>query len=96
MEPQISGYRYLAYGGRGGTGVRDVLFREANSEFVLVMDSHVLFSSGSLAKLIAFLRTQTDSNDLWQGPLIYDDLRSLSTHFAPEWAGRHVWRLAAR
>jgi hypothetical protein len=94
LETQVAGYRYIAFGSARGTAVRDLLFREANSDFVLAMDSHVLFAPGSLARLVAFLKTQPESLDLWQGPLLYDNLTSLSTHFAPEWQdGMYgVWR----
>jgi hypothetical protein len=94
LEHQIPNYRYVPYGNRQGTAVRDLLFREANSRYVLAMDSHVLFAPGALARLVSFLKAHPESNDLWQGPLVYDDLVSLSTHFNPEWQdGMYgVWR----
>ena len=50
------------------------------------MDSHVQFAPGALARLVDFLRERRDSNDLWQGPLLGDDLKGLSSHFSPVWA----------
>ena len=93
LESAVAGCRCLCVQGRSGTAVRDILFREANSEYVLVMDSHVLFVPGSLSRLVAFLKMQGESRDLWQGPLLYDDQKSVSTHFRPEWsAGMYgVW-----
>ncbi|HUI80652.1 MAG TPA: glycosyltransferase family 25 protein [Bryobacteraceae bacterium] len=94
LESHVAGYRCIPVGDRSGTAIRDVLFREADSEYVLVMDSHVLFAPGSLARLIRVLKSQpAESRDLWQGPLLYDDLRTVSTHFSPEWsAGMYgVW-----
>jgi hypothetical protein len=98
LEGHVAGCRYLSCGSRRGNFVRDLLFREANSDFVLAMDSHVLFAPHSLARLVAFLKTQPDSVDLWQGPLLYDNQTSLSTHFAPEWSGGMygVWRTDER
>ncbi len=98
LETQIAGCRYVSCGTWHGTAVRDLLFREANSPFVLVMDSHILFAPGSLARLVEFLKACPESNDLWQGPLLYDNLTSLSTHFAPEWSGGMygVWRCDER
>ncbi len=64
LETYISGYRYIPYGSSHGTSVRDCLFREANSTFVLSMDCHVLFAPGSLARLVSFLERRSDSNDL--------------------------------
>ena len=83
----IPDLRYLPYTRARGTAVRDVLFREAASEFVLCVDSHVLIAPGALSRLIAYLKAHRDTRDLLQGPLLYDDLRGLSTHFAPHWRG---------
>jgi len=68
-----------------GTAVRDRVFSEAGGEFVLCMDCHVLFAPGSLKKLIDYFRTEPESRDLVQGPLIYDDLAKISTHWADGW-----------
>jgi len=87
LEDRVQGYRYYPYDGFQGTTVKDLLFREANSEYVLVMDSHVFFPSGSLATFIDFLKCQHESRDLWQGPLLSDSLRPLATHFESVWSG---------
>lgn len=85
LDRQVAGYRYVPYGRTQGTGVRDVVFREANAEFVLCMDSHVLFRPGALARLVDHLAAHPDSPDLWQGPLVGDDLEVMSTHLEPGW-----------
>jgi hypothetical protein len=98
LEEWVPGFRYFPYGSFQGTTVRDLLFREANSEYVLVMDAHVLFAPGSLARLLSFLETQNHAMDLWQGPLLSDNLRIQASHFDPVWSegmyGR--WGLDAR
>ena len=38
-----------------------------------------------MARLKAFYRDHPGCTDLLQGPLVYDDLQNISTHFAPEW-----------
>jgi hypothetical protein len=86
LDEKVNGYRYVPYDRFTGTTVRDFLFREAKSEFVLVIDSHVLFAPGSLTKLIAFLKTQRDSRDLFQGPMVSEDLKTSATHFDPIWS----------
>jgi hypothetical protein len=98
LETSVDGYRYVPYGSSQGTAVRDWIFREANSVYVLVMDSHVLFAPGCLAKLVDFLKAHPDSNDLWQGPMLSDELTHLSAKFAPVWsAGMYgVWEQDAR
>jgi len=93
LERHVAGYRYVPYERTQGTAVRDLVFREANAEFVLCMDSHVLFRPGALARLVEYLLAHPGSPDLWQGPLLSDDLKVQSTHFDPVWrAGMYgVW-----
>ena len=86
LESYVQGYRYIPYNSHRGTAVRDLLFREANARWVLAMDSHVQFAPGALGCLAAFLAERPESNDLWQGPLLSDDLRGLSSHFSPAWS----------
>ena len=81
----IEGYRYVPWNRTAGTSVRDIVFREANAEFVLCVDSHVLFVPGALRKLIDYIAANPQTPDLLQGPLVYDDLRSFSTHMEPRW-----------
>ena len=47
LENWASDYRYVPYRTSQGTAVRDLIFREASGEFVLCMDSHILFTPGS-------------------------------------------------
>lgn len=85
LEGSIANYRYVPYDHRGGTTVREIVFAESNAELVLCMDCHVFVVPGAVNKLIAYCDAHPDSKDLLQGPLIYDDLNSLSTHFEPKW-----------
>ena len=81
----ISNYRYIAKGGISGTAIRDCVFREARSKFVLCLDCHVLVATGALRQLIDYFEANPETRDLLQGPLIYDDLNNYSTHFEPQW-----------
>jgi hypothetical protein len=85
LEDWIQNYRYLPYTEAQGTAVRDRLFAEAGGEFVLCMDSHVFIAPGALKRLFDYFDANPDSIDLLQGPLLSDDLKSISTHFAPGW-----------
>lgn len=87
LEGRVAGYRYFPYDSFNGTTVKDLVFREAAGTFVLVMDSHILFPPGSLKKFIDFLKTQSTSMDLWQGPLLSDELKPIATHFDSVWSG---------
>ncbi len=85
LENHIPDYRYVPYGTAQGTGVRELLFREAAGEFVLCMDSHVYFFPRALAQLITYLRNNPGSNDLLQGPLVSEDFSRVRTHLDPIW-----------
>jgi hypothetical protein len=54
------------------------------------VDCHVLFEPGSIRRLLDFFKAGKDEGNLLQGPLIYDDLVSVSTHFNPVWRSK-MW-----
>ncbi|GLQ35829.1 hypothetical protein GCM10007939_21120 [Amylibacter marinus] len=85
LEDSIPNYRYIPAGDIVGTAVRERIFAEAAGEFVLSMDSHVFFQQGVLRRLLDYIEANPDSNDLLQGPLVFDDLAEIATHFVPEW-----------
>jgi LicD family/Glycosyl transferase family 2 len=85
LENSIPNYRYVPKTNMSGTAIRDCVFEEASGEIVLCMDCHVFISQGALQRLIAYFDAHPGSKDLLQGPLIYDDLRGISTHLKPEW-----------
>jgi hypothetical protein len=85
LEKHIANLRYIPAGDVTGTAVRERVFSEAQGEFVLCMDCHVLFAPGSLRKLVDHFRSAPASNDLIQGPLIYDNLTRISTHWEEGW-----------
>jgi hypothetical protein len=85
LAGQVKHCRYLPFDGFQGTAVRDILFREAQGDFVLSIDCHVLFVPGSLQKLLDYLAAHPDTRDLVQGPLLHDNLLQVSTHMEPRW-----------
>jgi hypothetical protein len=87
--------RYISTTRISGTAVRDSIFREAMGDFVLCMDSHVLFAAGSLKALIDYFEEHPDSNNLLQGPRLGDNLTDISTHLAPVWF-QGLWGVWAR
>jgi hypothetical protein len=94
----VPGYRYIPFDRVRGTAARDVVFREANADFVLCMDSHVMFAPGALRRLLDYLAAHPGTTDLLQGPLVYDNLENISTHMDPVWqAGMYgVWAMDER
>ncbi|WP_146004231.1 glycosyltransferase [Halioglobus japonicus] len=87
MEEDVPHYRYIPQPEAVGTVCKDYIVREANAEYVMIMDCHVFLAPGAIRRLIDYLDSRPDCNDLLQGPLVYDDLKSLSTHFKPGWSG---------
>lgn len=95
---QIPGYRYLPFQRFTATAVRDLIFREANADFVLCMDSHVMIYPGALAKLLDYYDQHPQTPDLLHGPMFSESLNSVLTHFKPTWgAGMYgQWALDER
>jgi len=85
LEKFVPNLRYIPAADVTGTFVKYRMFSEAGGEFILGMDCHVFFVPGSLRKLIDYFRANPASIDLIQGPMIYDDLVKISTHWSENW-----------
>ena len=98
LRDAVPGLRYVANREIQGTAVRDLVFRLATTPSVLCLDSHVLMAPGALGRLLDYLDARPDARDLLQGPLLGDDLGSISTHFDPVWrAGMYgTWAIDER
>jgi hypothetical protein len=61
------------------------------------MDCHVFLVPGALRRLLKYFEDNPETSDLLQGPLLYDDLKSISTHLDVRWqTGFYgVWAKAA-
>lgn len=81
-----AGARYIPYNAVAGTAApRNRVFEEAQGEWVLCLDSHVLLQSGSLKKLRTYTEQNPNSRDLLQGPMILDHLQAASVEFNSNW-----------
>jgi len=69
----------------GSAAAKDCVFREARGEIVICMDCHVLLEPGAIGKLLEYYNAYPDTKNLLSGPLVYDNLMSLSTHFDDVW-----------
>ena len=85
LQAWLPNYRYVPFDGYRGTAVRDLVFREACADIVCCVDSHVLLQPGSLAHLLDWFSAHPGSNDLLQGPLLYDSLELGASHLKPTW-----------
>jgi len=81
----IKEYRYISNDTVKGTAVRDLVFRQAQTPYVMCIDSHVFIEPGAIRKLIDYFDTHPDTPDLLQGPMVYDNLKDVATHFEPLW-----------
>lgn len=59
----------------------------ATGKYVLIIDCHVLIQSGGIEHLLNYFQSNPNCKNLVQGPLLYDDLQNISTHFNPGWSG---------
>jgi glycosyltransferase involved in cell wall biosynthesis len=91
VEQFGDGIRYCPFSAvRGTAATKNHVFAEASGEAVLCMDSHVLFEPGAIRRLIEFYDQNAGCMDLLHGPLVYDNLKWVSTHFEDEWRGE-MW-----
>ena len=83
--------QYLPFTKYQSSTVKNKVFELADTKYVLCMDSHVMFESGSLKKLINYYDSGKDKGNLLQGPLVYDDMTSISSHFDLTKWGSNMW-----
>ncbi|MFT5136827.1 MAG: glycosyltransferase involved in cell wall biosynthesis [Arenicella sp.] len=81
----IPNYRYIQGDNFQGTWSRFSLINQTNAPYIMCMDSHVMILPGAIKQLLDYIDAHPDTPDLIQGPLLADDLFSLSSHFAPGW-----------
>jgi hypothetical protein len=78
-------YRYVAGDNFQGTWSRFSLINQTNAPYIMCMDSHVMILPGAIKRLLDYFDTNPETPDFLQGPLVGDDLSSLSSHFTPGW-----------
>jgi hypothetical protein len=61
--------------------------KHALGKYVLILDCHVLLVQNAINSLLDYYLENKNCKDLVQGPLVYDDLNNVSTHFDPNWSG---------
>ena len=91
------GSQYISMQDKVGTSSsRNKVFEAATSDYVVCCDCHVLFPPNSITSLMKHYDQYPDTQDLISGPLLYDDLHTVSTHFNDRWRGEMwgIWGLA--
>ena len=82
----VQNIKYIPIEEYKSTAVRNKIFEHASHPYVLSMDCHVFFEAGSLKKLMDYYSSNLNTKDLLQGPLLYDDLQNIASHFQPVWS----------
>lgn len=85
--------RYVAFPEPVGTAPpKNAVFANAQGGTVVCLDSHVLLFPGALAALAEFYAANPDAaDDLVQGPLVYNDMTTISSSLSDVWGGDGVW-----
>ena len=78
--------RYIEYTEKVSSFSKGEVFKHATNEYVVVTDSHVLLFPNSLKSLKEYYLNDHKPYDFIQGPMIYDNLESYSTHLDPVWS----------
>lgn len=81
------GIRYIPYTDKTSTAVRNEIFKNAQGEFCMSIDCHVLFEPNTVSKLIKYFEENPDTKDLFHGPMLYDVINGHDpcTHMDPIW-----------
>lgn len=93
----IPNAKYIAFDEYTSTSLRNKIFENANTPYVLCIDCHILLVPNSIKKLIQYFES-TDNGNLLHGPLMYDNLQNVSTGFNNNWGAymHGQWDLDSR
>jgi len=72
----------------GTSYTRNRVIEVASGDFVLVMDCHVMLCPvvKVIKRLFELMMDRPNTNDLYTGPLVSDDMKGISTHFNLDWS----------
>ena len=94
------GATYIPFSEYQATTVKKLIFENAETPYVLCMDSHVLIESGALTKLLIYYQCNENTTDLLQGPLLSEEPNhpDVWTHLEPRWSDQMygVWSVDER
>jgi hypothetical protein len=86
VENDVKG-KYIPYSDKQSTFTKYEALKYASRNYYLGLDCHVMLMPNAINELMHYFVTNPECKNLVQGPLIYDDIKSISTHFKPEWSG---------
>lgn len=79
--------KYIEYSGTASSFNKYSITDHAAGKYVLIIDCHVLIAQNGISHLLSYFHKNQNCKNLVQGPLLYDDLQNISTHFNPQWSG---------
>lgn len=77
--------KYIPFTEKKTTAVRNEIFKHAEGKYTICMDPHVLLPQGSVDALLNYYSLNPDCKNIVQGPMLYDNLKDISTSFEPKW-----------
>jgi hypothetical protein len=77
--------KYIPNEERVTTAIRNEIFKNASGKFTICMDPHVLICKTGINKLMDYYKDRSTHKNIVSGPLLYDDMKHISTHFNPVW-----------
>jgi len=81
-----SGIRYIPYITKNGTSIRNEIFHQAQGEFCMSIDCHVLFEFNTIKSFLKYCQSNKTSKNLLQGPMLYDSLgNNMAAKMTPIW-----------
>ena len=84
LAKQFPNCRYIGLEGmRSPFLSKEMCIRAAQTEYVLVIDSHVIFQKDAILKLLSFCDSGIQTNDLYHGPICFDNFGIMATHMSP-------------
>jgi hypothetical protein len=86
IENQVHG-KYIINTDQNSSFNKYKIVDHATGKYVLIIDCHVLIEKNGIDNLLKYFQDNPNCKDLIQGPLWYDDLKNISTHFDPTWRG---------
>jgi hypothetical protein len=79
--------KYIEYSENTSSFNKYKIVEHATGKYVLILDCHIILQPNAINNLLYYFKEHQDCKDLIQGPLLYDSLNYVSTHFAPKWSG---------
>jgi glycosyltransferase involved in cell wall biosynthesis len=86
VENQVRG-KYIVNNEQNSSFNKYKIVDYASGKYVLIIDCHVLIEKNGIDNLLKYFQENPNCKNLIQGPLWYDDLKNISTHFDPTWRG---------